>query len=279
MPELPEVETIANELRHAGLIGKTIGHIEIFWPKIVDKHSPAEFYKLIINQKIVDIKRRGKFLVFQLSKNVLLVHLRMTGKILITSSKENEPQKNEHLQIHFTDNSTLHYEDQRKFGRWYLISNTEDKLSNLGLEPLSADFTLQALEKMLLEHTIQIKSFLLNQRFIAGLGNIYVDEALWEAKIHPKASTQSLSKKQAKDLHNAIQNVLKRGIANLGTSLGKHRSNYFSASGKWGSNQEQLKVFHREGQPCQRCHEKIIKTKVAQRGTYLCPNCQTFVYL
>lgn len=276
MPELPEVEVIAKELAQSHLLNETIEHVDIFWPGVIDNLLPNEFAKRLVKQQILDIKRRGKFLIFTLTNDILLIHLRMTGKILITQSKNQETFKHEHLRLHFSNNVILHFEDQRKFGRWYLLDSLE-KLNTLGVEPLSNDFTVKKLQELLAAHNMQVKPFLLNQRFIAGLGNIYVDEALWEAKIHPQCHTQSLSKQQIARLHAAIQKVLELGIANLGTSLGNHRSNYLSASGRKGSHQNQLKVFRHEGKPCPRCGEKIIKIRVAQRGTHLCPLCQFLI--
>ncbi len=273
MPELPEVETIVRELNESSLTGLTIANVHIFWPNIVSGLSASDFSHRIINQRIIRIYRRGKFIVFELKHDSLLVHLRMTGKIIINTSNE-IPHKSEHLLLQFSDGRFLHYEDQRKFGRWTLLANVDEKFGVLGLEPLSKDFTKETFTNLLTKYSAQIKPFLLNQRFIAGLGNIYVDEALWEAKIHPQCHTNTLSAKQIDDLFAAIPKVLNAGIANLGTSLGPHRSNYFSVSGKRGGNQYKLKVFRQEGHPCPRCKTIIVKTRVAQRGTHLCPRCQ-----
>lgn len=272
MPELPEVETIVQELRAAKLVGATIDRVNIIWPKIVDAGLHLEFAKNVLKQQVLEIHRRGKFIVLKLTDATLLIHLRMTGKLYITTSKETL-RKHEHLQVHFSDGRILHYEDQRKFGRWY-YSQDAKKLEELGLEPLSKEFTLKALKELLQSHSSQIKPFLLNQRFIAGIGNIYADEALWEAKIHPKTLTNTLSDNQMKQLHFAIRNVLTKGIENSGTSLGKHRGNYVSLSGKRGGNQNQLNVFRKSGMACPRCGNTIVKITVAQRGTHLCPHCQ-----
>lgn len=273
MPELPEVETIVRELREAHLEGATITNVEVFWPRIVSPHTVEEFVRTVSKQKIRSIVRRAKYIVFNLDKNILTVHLRMTGKVFLTPKIE-PVRKHIHLRLHLADGRILHYEDQRKFGRWTLADISSDKLSELGIEPLSDEFTSPILYDLLQSHMMQMKPFLLNQKFIAGLGNIYVDEALWAAKIHPQSITKTISKQQATLLHKTIRDVLERGIANAGTSLGNNKSNYASLSGKRGGNQYRLNVFRREGLPCPRCNTTIVKIKVAQRGTHICPHCQ-----
>jgi formamidopyrimidine-DNA glycosylase len=197
----------------------------------------------------------------------------MTGKFLIADANC-EVEGHERIRLHLSDKRVLRYEDQRKFGKWYLTRHPEQYLDKLGLEPLSKGFTLKAFKQALAGHSRQIKPFLLDQRYIAGLGNIYVDEALWAAKIHPLRSVKTLNAKETVDLHHAIIEVLKRGVENTGTSLGAARANYFSVSGRRGNNQQALKVFRRNGLPCMRCHTIIQKTVVAQRGTHFCPTCQ-----
>lgn len=273
MPELPEVETIVRELRASHLIGQTIVKALVFWPGIVSNRQPTQFCKEIIGQTITNIERRGKFLVFSLSSDTLLVHLRMTGKFSIVESNQ-EKLKHEHVRLTLSDKRELLYEDQRKFGKWYLTKNPSDQLDRLGLEPLSDAFTLQAFQKCLEKQSSMIKPFLLNQKHIAGIGNIYADEALWEAKIHPQRQIHTLSKKEIGTLHCAISKILLQGVENTGTTLGSSRANYFSVSGRRGTNQHQLKVFRQEGKPCPRCQATIVKIKVAQRGTHFCPICQ-----
>jgi len=273
MPELPEVETIAQELIQENLVGTSIVEVEVLHPQILEGVSPEELKKRLQTQRIQSITRRGKYLILELTKDRLLIHLRMTGKLFFNPPSEKH-LKHVHLKIHLDDGRILYFEDPRRFGRWYLGAFTNEKLEALGIEPLSCEFSPAALQALLKSHAMQIKPFLLNQRFIAGLGNIYVDEALWEAKIHPQTNTQKITKAKTVLLHEAIQNVLKRGIANQGTTLGKYSSNYLSVSGKRGDNQEGLKVFRREGLLCPRCGNKIIKMTVAQRGTHICPVCQ-----
>lgn len=273
MPELPEVETIVRELRAISLIGLKIEKAVVFWDRSIANLVSTQFCKKIACQTILDIQRRGKFLVFILTEDTLLVHLRMTGKFLL-ANKECELHPHERIRLYLNDNRILRYEDQRKFGKWYLTNHPEQFLDKLGLEPLSKDFTLEALKECLAGHNTRIKPFLLDQSYIAGLGNIYVDEALWAAKIHPLRSIQTLKDKEIVALHQSIIEVLKSGVKNIGTSLGAARANYFSVSGRRGNNQQALKVFRREGLPCFRCNSLINKIVVALRGTHICPTCQ-----
>lgn len=273
MPELPEVETIVRELREASLIGLQIEKAIVFWDRSIANQMSSQFCRKIAAQVILDIQRRGKYLVFALTRDVLLVHLRMTGKFFVSCDK-NEIHPHERVRLYLSDKRILRYEDQRKFGKWYLTSHPEQLLDNLGLEPLSEEFTLDAFKSCLAKHNRQIKPFLLDQRYIAGLGNIYVDEALWAAEIHPIRSLQTLQEKEIVKLHQAIIHVLRKGVDNIGTSLGAARANYFSVSGRRGNNQQSLQVFRRDGEPCPRCRTLIQKIIVAQRGTHFCPTCQ-----
>lgn len=268
MPELPEVETIVLELNQSHLAGKKILRGEVFWNNTIETPSVNKFLQTLKHQKIIKIYRQGKYIVFHLSEAYLLVHLRMTGKFLF-----NLPSQHERVRLYLDDGRILYYADQRKFGRFYLVK-TLDKLKNIGIDPLSKTFTPFALKSILKAHSRQIKPFLLDQKYISGLGNIYVDEALWEARIHPIRLSDALSDAEIQALHTAILKVLDKGIQNLGTSLGLHQANYFSVSGRRGGNQYKLNVFRREGEPCPRCGHTIIKLKVAQRGTHLCPFCQ-----
>lgn len=272
MPELPEVETIVRELQTSDLIGKTIVAATVYWPRTVSPLTEEEFCQKVKGQKILSIMRRGKWIFLRLSEDNLYVHLRMTGKMFIYQLSDHiRFHAHERLKLELDDGRELRYEDQRKFGRWRL---GKDVISGVGLEPLSEEFKFKSFKKMVLQHSQKIKAFLLNQKYIAGLGNIYVDEALWEAKIHPKKQTNELTAKELKHLYAAIPKVLMKGIESNGTTLGNHRANYFSVSGRRGENQHQLNVFRREGERCFRCGEEIIKITLAQRGTHICPKCQ-----
>ena len=273
MPELPEVETIVRELNESHLVGCKIHHVTVYWSRTIAMPDVADFCSLLSDQVIVNVSRRGKYIHFTLSQGALLVHLRMTGKFTLSNEKKMR-SPHERVRLELDDGRFLIYEDQRKFGKWYLLSDPAAKFHELGLEPLSKEFTQHAFQEMLKKSSQQIKSFLLNQRHIAGIGNIYADEALWEAKIYPTRKANTLTPTQLRALYRAIPHVLRQGIAHMGTSLGSTQANYFSVSGRRGGNQTQLNVFRRETMPCPRCHHAIVKIKVAQRGTHLCPNCQ-----
>lgn len=273
MPELPEVETIVRELNESHLIGKKFSSINVLWERTIASPSVAEFCTKIISQTIRKISRRGKFIVITLDDETLLIHLRMTGKL--SFSKNPQPlSSHERLCVGIDDKRFMHYEDQRKFGKWYLLDDPETKFSQLGIEPFSSKFTVKNFQTALMKSSLVIKAFLLNQKHVVGIGNIYADEALWEAKIHPLRKTKSLILKEIKGLFKAIKHVLGQGIANQGTSLGSKMANYFSVNRKRGNYQTQLKVFRQEGLPCPRCGTTLIKIVAAQRGTHLCPNCQ-----
>lgn len=268
MPELPEVETIVLELNQSHIIGKKILRGIAFWDRTIAHPTMDQFLQEIENQKIIKICRKGKYIVFYLSTGYLLVHLRMTGKFVFTL-----PSRHECVRLYLDDGRILYYADQRKFGRFYLVQNL-DQIKDIGIDPLSKIFTPDILRSLLNAHSRQIKPFLLDQTYVSGLGNIYVDEALWEAKINPTRLSDTLSNEENQILYTAILKVLEKGIKNLGTSLGHHQANYFSVSGRRGGNQYMLNVFRRNGEPCPRCGHTIIKFKVAQRGTHICPICQ-----
>lgn len=277
MPELPEVETIVRDLKKHNLIGRTIKSVDVFWHRSVGAPEVALFSKQLINQEIKDIERRGKFIVIRLKNYSLLIHLRMTGKLIFSSKSILETKtSHERIRLNLDNGDFLQFEDQRKFGKWYLTNTPETILNELGLEPLSSAFTFIAFKKCLQNKSQQIKPFLLNQRYIAGLGNIYVDEALWEAKIHPLRRVNTLNDQDIKNLYKAIPKVLEQGVKYMGTTLGVLPANYFSVGGRRGSNQSRLKVFRREGLPCPRCQHLIIKITVGQRGTHFCPHCQIY---
>ena len=268
MPELPEVETIVQELLESGLIGQKITQVEVLWPRTVSP-SVEEFTPKVAGKTIQSIKRRGKYLIFALSGHFFLyVHLRMTGRFTFT------PPPHARLILHLSDQRTLYYNDPRKFGRWTLLKDTSSFEQKLGLEPLEPTFTEQALKEILSSRSRQMKPLLLDQMVIAGLGNIYVDEALWVAKIHPKRVSNTLTAKEVAKLHEAIQHVLLRGLETRGTTLGKGKSNYYRTDGSKGSHQDILYAFRRTGLPCPRCHTPIERIVVGQRSTHFCPKCQ-----
>lgn len=274
MPELPEVETIVREMHETQLLGLKIEHVDIFWNRTVADSSAETFSKKITDQSILNIERRGKFIVFTLTNDILLVHLRMTGKFFIDRN-ESLGDPHERLRLTLSDGRILHYLDQRKFGKW-ILANAQNVLNKIGVEPLSSDFTLAVFKNLLKGRKRLIKPFLLDQKFVAGLGNIYVDEALWYAKIHPARNIDSLNTDEIKALHKAIILVLKKGVANTGTTLGTFQANYYSVSGRRGRNQDALNVFRCVGKNCKRCKTIIKKIILAQRGTHFCPYCQNY---
>ena len=275
MPELPEVQTIVNDLITAGVNGSTITGARIFWSRTIAEPSAKSFCRRIKGKKISTIRRRGKFIVFEFKNGEnLLIHLRMSGRLhLVTRDLPRE--KHEHVILNFINGNQLRFHDTRKFGRIYLTADAEKILGRLGLEPLTTGFTWKILAQQLHLRKRRLKPLLLDQTFIAGLGNIYADEALWESKIHPCRMASSLSDSEIRALHRAIPKVLKRGLKNLGTSLGTAKTNFYSIAKHQGRNRDQLRVFRRTGWPCRRCRSIIQRIIVDQRSTHVCPKCQS----
>ena len=274
MPELPEVQTVVNDLKSAGLIGATIIGAQVFWPRTISGLSPTIFCRRLKQQALTDIRRRGKYIVFNLSgKDHMLIHLRMTGRLhWVTAGQPRS--KHEHVILKFQNQQQLRFHDTRKFGRLYLVQDPQAILNKLGPEPLASNFTAQVMTERINSRKRLLKPLLLDQSFIAGLGNIYVDEALWEAGIHPRRIGSSLSKTETRLLHSAIIKVLQRGLQNLGTTLGSGKPNFYSIAQNKGRNRDQLMVFRRTGFPCPRCHSIVERIVVGQRSTHICPECQ-----
>ena len=274
MPELPEVQTIVNDLNAANVAGKTIMSAKVFWSRTIAEPSASAFCSRIKGKKISAIRRRGKFIVFDFNKgDNLLLHLRMSGRLHLVPY-DLPRQKHEHVILSLTDGRQLRFHDTRKFGRFYLTSDAEKILGRLGPEPLATGFTRKIFARSLSPRKRLLKPLLLDQTFIAGLGNIYVDEALWESKIHPRRFAASLSESEIRALHRAIPRVLKRGLKNLGTSLGTGKANFYSIAKRQGRNRDELKVFRRTDLPCLRCQATILRIIVGQRSTHICPKCQ-----
>jgi formamidopyrimidine-DNA glycosylase len=274
MPELPEVQTLVDDLNSAGLVGDTFTAARVYWPKTIADLTPAAFHRRIKGKVIKSIRRRGKFLVFDLSpREHLLIHLRMSGRLHLVRPRTKR-SKHEHIVLSLDRALQLRFHDTRKFGRMFLVEDAQSVLGQLGIEPLDSSFKARTLAQMLTTRKRLLKPLLLDQTFIAGLGNIYVDEALWKAKIHPLRLSNSLSNAEIKALHRAIPQVLKRGLKNLGTSLGTGKANFYSVARRKGRNQDQLNVFRRTGDPCPRCKAPVVRIIVGQRSTHICPNCQ-----
>lgn len=274
MPELPEVESVVRQLDAAGLGGSVIHRARVFWPRTVAKPSPRSFSRSLAGARFLAPRRRGKFIVLDLEDGrSILVHLRMTGRL--TLGKSGAPREpHEQVILDLADGRDLRFRDPRKFGRWYLLDVAEEKLGELGPEPLAASFSSQSLARELAGRRGMLKPLLLNQAFLAGIGNIYADEALFLARLHPQRTADTLSSEQIRDLHRAIRRVLREGIRASGTSLGDASTNYQGVDGQRGRHQFRLKVFQRTGEPCLRCRTPIRRIVLGQRSTHFCPQCQ-----
>jgi len=274
MPELPEVQTVVDNLNTLKIIGGRIRGARVYWPRTIADMAPAAFCKKIKGCSIQQITRRGKFIVIKLSRGLtLLIHLRMTGH-LNWETRGKPRNKHEHVILEVEGDRELRFQDTRKFGRIFLTLDPQAILGKLGPEPLSDDFNRQGFQTMLQACGRQIKPLLLDQKVIAGLGNIYVDEALWEARIHPKRISRSLSNKEISALFRAIPHVLYKGLKNMGTTLGSGAGNFYSVAGRQGRNADELNVFRRAGQDCPYCGTPIERILVGQRGSHICPRCQ-----
>ena len=275
MPELPEVQSVVYTLRSMKIPGSLISGAAVYWSKTIAEPDPVEFCKTIKGRTIRQITRRGKYIVFDLSGGLtLMIHLRMTGR-LNWEPRDQPRNKHEHVVLNVGQTHTLRFQDTRKFGRIWLTAAPEQILDRLGPEPLEASFTVKRFATMLQTTNRQIKPLLLDQHFLAGLGNIYVDEALWEARIHPQRTSSSLTLREVRALHRAIPQVLHQGLRNLGTSLGTGKSNFYLPGNRPGGNAEELNVFRRTGKACSRCNGIIARIIVAQRSSHICPMCQS----
>jgi len=270
MPELPEVETIKNELQ-PHIVGHCVTGVTLFWEGIVRQPSVAEFCSRLIGQRITQVARHGKYLILSLtSGEVLVIHLKMTGSLLLKSASA-EPDKFIRAVIHLDEEAGLYFRDPRKLGVMWLVEDTNSIISRLGPEPLEASFTPEILAQRLDNRTAPIKALLCDQSFIAGIGNMYADEALFAARIHPLRAGGSLSRDERERLHNAIQQVLWSAIGNKGASV----DSYFRPGGELGTAHFQFQVAHRlSGKFCPACGTPIERVLVRNRGTYFCPKCQ-----
>ena len=299
MPELPEVETIARSLREgktrlprpadpppeqvrrirearaagelpeietAPVVGKTVTGARVLWERtLAEPETAREFYERITGQRIEDIGRRGKYLTFDLNKDILLIHLRMSGDIRVTSVEE-PLATHDRLTLTLDDRLRMAFNDTRKFGRVWLMRDPARLLDKLGPEPLDPGLNAERFHAMLAGRSRQIKPLLLDQSFIAGLGNIYTDEALHLSRIHPLTPSDALDERQARRLLDNIRHVLQLGIRENGASI------------DWvyrgGDFQNYFKAYGRTGEPCAQCGTPIQRIVVGQRGTHICPHCQ-----
>jgi len=264
MPELPEVETIARKLE-PDLIGRTILEANLRWARTLALPSPALFKEQIKGQRIREVTRRAKYFILHLSESSLLIHLRMSGDLSIKNSTIS-PEKHDRLVLKLSGNQSLFFNDTRKFGRVWLTSQPEELLGRLGPEPFSRDFSARWLYNALRKRHRQLKPLLLDQTFLAGLGNIYTDEALHVAKLHPLTASDSITVEQARALREAVRKVLKEGIRRSGASI-----DWVYRGGEY---QNHFRVYDREGKSCAVCGTEIKRITVGQRGTHYCPECQ-----
>ncbi len=273
MPELPEVETVRRTLLEL-VKGKTIHNVTIHWPKMIKEPDDAyEFMQQIAGQTILDIRRRGKFLLFELTDFVLISHLRMEGRYGVYTPEESSG-KHTHVIFHLTDGTELRYADVRKFGTMHLFTKgTEETvlpLAQLGVEPFSEQFTVERLNDAYKQSKRTIKTALLDQKTVVGLGNIYVDEALYRARIQPERLASSIGEEEMTVLHTAIVETLQEAVDAGGSSI----KSYVNGQGEMGMFQQSLNVYGRKGEPCHECGTLITKTIVGGRGTHYCPQCQ-----
>ncbi len=270
MPELPEVETIVNGLR-GPLIGCTFTEVHLGWENTVARPAIPEFQRRIRGQQILGLRRRGKYLVFDLSGgDRLIIHLKMTGQLTVRPG-DAPPDPHAHTVFDLDDGRQLRFIDPRKFGRVYLVADEKEVVGRLGPEPLADGWTLAEFATLIKKRRGALKPLLLNQQFIAGLGNIYTDEALFVAGIHPRRPADTLTDEEVERLYRAIRQVLRQALADQGTTFD---GAYRQVDGREGRHQENLMVFRRKGQPCSRCGGPIERIMVGGRGTYLCPRCQ-----
>lgn len=275
MPELPEVETICRTLGPL-VAGRRIEHCDIWLSRLI-KTPAAEFARRIEGRKVRRLRRRGKYLLLELEQDVLVIHLRMTGRLEYRAVSEVAGRRlHDRLRFILDDGAQLLYHDVRTFGTFHLVSEAEVSslpgLKALGPEPLEENFSAAYLQERLQKSRSRIKSFLLRQDVVAGLGNIYVDESLFLAGVNPLRTAASLTREETEKLHQAIRKVLQQSIDHGGTSIRDYRDGL----GRSGGNQRLLCVYGRGGEPCLHCGQAISRAEVAGRGTHWCSHCQPY---
>ena len=269
MPELPEVETVKNQLA-PHIIGHTIAKVTLLWDRMVKGQDPAEFLKLVAGQNILDMTRQGKYMIVHLgSGNKLIIHLKMTGSLLLGKADSEVPQYTRAI-IHLDDGQNVFFRDPRKFGVLKLIKNTKEIDAKLGPDPLEKEFTLKYFTEGLSKRTAPIKAFILEQKFIAGVGNMYADEALFLARIDPRRASNTLKKTEIKRLFDAIHEVLIAGLKYGGASV----VTYYHPDGSVGTAHQHFNVAHNQKKECPVCGGPIERVVVRGRGSYYCPKCQ-----
>lgn len=270
MPELPEVETVARDLNGV-LVGRSIVSGSVRWPKTIAYPTVAEFEREIRGRRIVAVRRRGKYVVLELEDGFLLVHLKMSGRLQVQPSTSPE-EGHTHAVFGLDGGQQLRFRDARKFGRIYLVADEAQVTGRLGPEPLAKDFALADFAKLLEGRTGRLKSLLLNQEFLAGLGNIYADESLFAAGLHPLRKANTLTPQEQAKLYEAIRKVLGSAVKGRGTTLNDR--GYLDAQGQPGTYQEQVAVYGRTGEGCLICGTAIERIVLGGRSTHFCPRCQ-----
>jgi formamidopyrimidine-DNA glycosylase len=273
MPELPEVESVRLSLEPR-LVGRTFEHVRIDDHRLVRPHEPLEVAAELQGERVRSLERRGKYLIVRFeSGRALLIHLRMTGSLAHAPRDSLEVDPHRRAVVRLDDGSDVAYRDVRRFGTWLLVEPGELEPyldARLGSEPLADEFTPTELRRQLTGRRAPLKAALLDQRTLAGLGNIYVDEALWRARLHPLRPAGELTGREVRRLHPAIRAALAVGIERQGSTLRDYRL----PNGESGRMQHEFKVYGRADEPCERCGTPIAKTRVGGRGTWYCPRCQ-----
>jgi len=273
MPELPEVETVKRTLNQL-IVGKKIERVTVSLPRIIQRPDDAlQFAHLLEGHTFQQVERRGKFLRLVLDGLVLVSHLRMEGRYGLYRSDE-PVEKHTHVIFHFTDQTELRYKDVRQFGTMHLFEPGQEfemaPLNKLGLEPLDEQFTFEKFRAVIGKRTTHIKPTLLNQAYVVGIGNIYVDETLFRAGIHPEQKANTLSDEQLEAIYHAVIATLEEAVEAGGSSI----KSYVNGQGEMGMFQQYLKIYGRKDEPCVHCGTAVVKTVVGGRGTHYCPQCQ-----
>jgi len=273
MPELPEVESVRRQLEPT-LVGRRFERVSIDDPRLVRPYEPAEVAAELEGEHVAAVERRGKYLVVRFeSGRVLLIHLRMTGSLLSAASGSLPDDPHRRAVVNLDDGSDVAYRDVRRFGTWLLLEPGEAEpylAARVGDEPLDALFTAARLGERLAGRRTSLKAALLDQRTLAGMGNIYVDEALWRARLNPLRAASGLDRNELRRLHRGIRAALEHGLARQGSTLRDYRL----PDGSGGSMQNEFRVYGRRNEPCDRCGTLIARTQVAGRTTWFCPTCQ-----
>jgi formamidopyrimidine-DNA glycosylase len=273
VPELPEVETVRTSLAPR-LIGRRFEQVDILDSRLTRPVDPAEVAAELMGERVVALDRRGKYLIVRFESGlVLLIHLRMTGNLVLSPNGTSPAESHVRAVVRLDDGSDIIYRDVRRFGTWLILRGDELDAylqSRLGLEPLGPLFSARDLAERLAGRRAPVKAALLDQRTLAGVGNIYADEALWRARVDPRRAAGELDEREVKAVHRGIRRALEAGIARQGATL----RNYRTPDGATGRMQHEFKVYGRTGEPCPRCRAPIEKTRLGGRGTWFCSNCQ-----